>query len=139
LERPLRVTLLVNGRRESRAHRIHDASSNAVRACSRSAHDSAHDAAAVRELFARASLVSDGDVTLGARGEDDAAISADDAVRLIAAVRERANGALDRIFMSDARGASTRARRDELRAGDRILDLSAPLEWRGYMFSSRPV
>ena len=128
------VTLLVNARRDRGLIAFTTHLQTRYVRVRASAHDSPHDSAAARELFARASLVSDADVTLGARGDDDAAISAGDAVRLIAAVRERANGALDRIFLSDARGASIALEGNELRAGDRIVDLGAPLEWRGYMF-----
>jgi hypothetical protein len=98
--------------------------------------DSAEDAEreASRELFARASLASDSDISLGARGDDDVALSAVDALALMRRVRARAADSLDRIFLSDSRGAPIVLDGAELRIGDRVIDLHAPVEWRGFMF-----
>jgi hypothetical protein len=87
-----------------------------------------------RDLFARASIASDGDVVLGARGDDDVALGAGDASRVLRALNANAAGALDRILLSDSRGAPIVLDGDELRLGERVIDLRSPVEWRGFMF-----
>ena len=41
---------------------------------------------------------------------------------------------IDRILLSDPRGAAVVLEGNELRAGDRVIDLTAPLEWRAFLF-----
>ncbi len=91
------------------------------------------DAARARELLARASTVTEADVLLGASDEGDA-ISAAEAARLVELVAARAPGVLDRCFLTDAHGTQVTLDGDELRLGERVVDLRAPLEWRGFMF-----
>jgi hypothetical protein len=57
-----------------------------------------------------------------------------DAERLLAAFARRSPGALDRVFLSDASGEPVVLDRTELRVGARRIDLTAPLEWRAYVF-----
>jgi hypothetical protein len=92
------------------------------------------EAHAARDLFARASIAAESDVMLGARGADEPVLTATDALRLLEALRVRAADALDRILLSDSRGVPVVLDGDELRLGERIIDLRAPLEWRGFMF-----
>ena len=91
------------------------------------------DAMAARELLARASTVTEADVLLGADDEGDA-LSAASAARLVEHVAARMSGALERCFLVDAHGMAVTLDGDELRLGDRVVDLRAPLEWRGFMF-----
>jgi hypothetical protein len=91
------------------------------------------EAARARELLARASTVPDGDVVLG--GEDDTdALSTASGLRLLDTVAVRAPGALERMYLTDPRGTEIVLEGHELRLGERKVDLTAPLEWRGFMF-----
>ncbi len=87
-----------------------------------------------RVLLARASTVADGDLALGLLGDDDGALRVADAMRLLAAIEPHSADALDRIFLSDSRGAPVVLEGEALKLGDRVVDLTAPLEWRGFMF-----
>ena len=91
------------------------------------------DAAAARDLFARGPSLGDGDAAFGPRDGDEA-LSAADALELVAAVRVRDGAALDRILLSDPHGAAVVLEGTELRAGGRVIDLTAPLEWRAFLF-----
>jgi hypothetical protein len=91
------------------------------------------DAIAARELFARGPSLSDTDVAL-APLEGDEALSAADALALVAEVRGHDRAAIDRILLSDPRGAAVVLEGTELRAGERVIDLTAPLEWRAFLF-----
>jgi hypothetical protein len=91
------------------------------------------DAAAAPVLFTRAATVADTDIQ-GVRRDDDGALSAADAERLVLAAGVKAPGALDRILLSDARGEAVVLEGGKLRLGARTFDLQTPLEWRGFMF-----
>ncbi|MGO8999996.1 MAG: hypothetical protein ACLQVI_42260 [Polyangiaceae bacterium] len=91
------------------------------------------DATPARELFARGPSLSDMDVAL-APLDGDEALSAGDALALVATVRAHDRAAIDRILLSDPHGAAVVLEGNELRAGDRVIDLTAPLEWRAFLF-----
>jgi hypothetical protein len=91
------------------------------------------DAASAHELFARGPSLSDTDVAL-APLDGDEALSAADALALVATVRAHDRTAIDRILLSDPRGAAVVLEGTELRAGARVIDLTAPLEWRAFLF-----
>lgn len=59
---------------------------------------------------------------------------ADRLLDLVAALDERAPGALDRVFLSDAGMADVVLDGRKLRAGQLDFDLQAPLAWRAYSF-----
>jgi hypothetical protein len=84
-----------------------------------------------RALLDTASTVADADVTGDAA---TAALSASDALELLRSVRTNASPALGRIYLSGAAGESIALEERELRCGDRLFDLRAPLEWRGFLF-----
>ena len=88
------------------------------------------DAAEAPSLFDRAVSAADGDL----RGDEGAALCAADAERLLSALARRSPGALDRLYLSDASGDPVVLDRGELRVGTRRIDLSAPLEWRAFVF-----
>jgi hypothetical protein len=90
----------------------------------------AGDAAEAPSLFDRAVTAADGDL----RGDEGAALCAADAERLLSALARRSPGALDRLYLSDASGEAVVLDRGELRVGTRRIDLSAPLEWRAFVF-----
>jgi hypothetical protein len=90
----------------------------------------AGDAAEAPSLFDRAVTAADGDL----RGDEGAALCAADAERLLSTLARRSPGALDRLFLSDASGEPVVLDRGELRIGTRRIDLSAPLEWRAFVF-----
>jgi hypothetical protein len=94
--------------------------------------DGPEDVSRIREVLARASTVSDGDVGFAAADAD--ALSASATLRLVQLVAERAPAALERVFLTDPRGNAIILDGAELRLGDRIVDLTSPLEWRGFMF-----
>jgi hypothetical protein len=91
------------------------------------------DAAGARTLLAHASTVAESDV-VGVRGEREGTLSATDAEQLLLVLRERAPAALDRIYLSDPHGGQVVLDGKELRLGERAIDLTMPLEWRGFMF-----
>ncbi len=91
------------------------------------------DAAQARELFGRASVLADTDVALAPIDREEA-LSAADALALVATTRARDRGAVGRILLSDPRGVAVVLEGTELRAGDRVIDLTAPLEWRAFLF-----
>jgi hypothetical protein len=91
------------------------------------------DRAAARDLFVRPAALTEVDVRHVTR-DDAGALSAEDALRLVSAIRARDPSALDRIVLSDPRGALVVLEGDELRAGDRVIDLTSPLEWRAFLF-----
>jgi hypothetical protein len=91
------------------------------------------DASAARELFARGAALADNDVAL-APLDGDEALSATDALALVETAGAHDRSALGRILLSDPRGAAVVLEGAELRAGDRVIDLTAPLEWRAFLF-----
>lgn len=91
----------------------------------------ADDAAAVKAVVARASTVLGGDPI---EGDPEATLSCADAASLLAAVASHAPSALERIFLSDARGEQVVLDGGALKLGARALDLAMPLEWRAFVF-----
>jgi hypothetical protein len=91
------------------------------------------DAAEAPSLFERAATTADADL----RADEGAALCAADAERLLSALAARAPGALDRAYLSDATGEAVVLDRGELRVGARRIDLTAPLEWRAFVFQER--
>jgi hypothetical protein len=90
----------------------------------------AGDAAEAPSLFDRAVTAADDDV----RTDEGVALCAADAERLLSALARRSPGALDRMYLSDASGEAVVLDRGELRIGARRIDLTAPLEWRAFVF-----
>jgi hypothetical protein len=88
------------------------------------------DPIASRAVLASAATVADADVMR----ETGAALSPSDAAELLRNVRERAEMALGRIYLSGAAGESIVLENRELRCGERVFDLRAPLEWKGFLF-----
>jgi hypothetical protein len=90
----------------------------------------AGDAAEAPSLFARAVSAADADL----RSREAGALCAADAEKLLSTLARRAPGALDRMYLQDASGDPVVLDRGELRVGARRIDLSAPLEWRAFVF-----
>lgn len=90
----------------------------------------AGDVAEAPSLVDRAVTVADADL----RADDASALCAADAERLLSVLARRCPGALDRMFLSDAGGEPVVLDRAELRVGARRIDLTAPLEWRAYVY-----
>jgi hypothetical protein len=88
------------------------------------------DAAEAPSLFARAVSAADDDL----RADEGGALCAADAERLLSTLVRRAPGVLDRLYLQDASGEPVVLDRGELRVGSRRIDLSAPLEWRAFVF-----
>ncbi len=91
------------------------------------------DDPAARGAFERAVTAADSDLPVG----DESALSAEDAEKLLAAVARRAPAALERVYLSDASGEPLTLDAAELRVGSKRIDLSAPLEWRAFLFQER--
>jgi len=89
------------------------------------------DATAASAVRARATTVLGGEPI---EADQDATLSGADAARLLAAVAAHAPAALERIFLSDARGEPVVLDGGVLRFGARALDLATPLEWRAFVF-----
>ncbi|WP_437309776.1 IMP dehydrogenase [Sorangium sp. So ce388] len=87
-------------------------------------------------LLDRASVVGSDEVGLAAIGPDGEPISLGPAAfaALLDELALRSPGCLERFFVTDARGAALSLDGRELRAGGRVFDLSAPLEWRAFVF-----
>ncbi|WP_437680472.1 IMP dehydrogenase [Sorangium sp. So ce131] len=87
-------------------------------------------------LLDRASVVSSDEVGLEAIGPDGEPIALSPAAlaSLLDELTRRAPGCLDRFLVTDARGATLGLDGRELRAGGRVFDLAAPLEWRAFVF-----
>lgn len=88
------------------------------------------DAAAAHTLLARATTAADGDLLAA----EEWSLSAADAERLVVEVARRCPGALDRTVLTDSSGDAIVLDRNELRVGAHRFDLSAPLEWRAFLF-----
>jgi hypothetical protein len=95
------------------------------------------DREAATLLLERASIVADGDA-LAAHASDAETLSAKDAVAFLRIVRERAPGALERLYLSGTRGERITLDGTELRVDtadrSRLFDLEMPVEWRGFLF-----
>jgi hypothetical protein len=81
-------------------------------------------------VLARAVTVADGDL----QGDARVALGMSDAGRVVRTVAARCPAAFDRIFLSDSSGGGVTLDGNTLRVGERTFDLTAPLEWRGFMF-----
>jgi hypothetical protein len=90
----------------------------------------AADAAAAHTVIERATTVADEDLRGGASGW----LSASDAERFVDAVARRSPGALDRAYLSGPMGEPVVLDRGELRVGPKRFDLTAPVEWRAFLF-----
>jgi hypothetical protein len=88
------------------------------------------DAACAPTLMERATTTPDSDL----RADDESALAAVDAERLLGMLARRAPASLDRVYLSDAGGEALVLDRTELRIGGRRFDLSVPLEWRALLF-----
>jgi hypothetical protein len=88
------------------------------------------DAACAPTLIERATTTPDSDL----RADDESALAAADAERLLDLIARRAPTSLDRAYLSDADGQPVVLDRTELRVGARRVDLSSPLEWRAFLF-----
>jgi hypothetical protein len=88
------------------------------------------DAACAPTLIERATTTPDSDL----RADDESALAAADAERLLGVLARRAPFSLDRVYLSDAGGEALVLDRTELRVGVRRFDLSVPLEWRALLF-----
>lgn len=89
-------------------------------------------------LLEHASMVADGDVLTAHAGGDDS-LSAEDALALLRAVRERAPTAQRRLYLSGTRGERIVLDGAELRidlkdAQPRRFDSATPVDWRGFVF-----
>lgn len=87
-------------------------------------------------LLDHASVVGSDEVGLEAIGPDGEPISLSPAAlaALLEELTLRSPGCVDRFLLTDARGAALGLDSRELRAGGRVFDLTAPLEWRAFVF-----
>jgi hypothetical protein len=84
-------------------------------------------------FFASASSIADHDVVVGANA-NAASLDVRDAARLLEAVRAKWPAATERVFLSASDGSPIVLDRNRLTIGEHVLDLRAPLEWRGFTF-----
>jgi len=85
---------------------------------------------ATGDLFGRAVIVADADTQADGR----AALGLRDAAKLVRTAMAKSPGAEGRIYLSDSRGAGVTLDGGALSVGERTFDLTAPLEWRGFVF-----
>ncbi len=88
------------------------------------------DGADGKGLLARAVTVADGDL----QGDARVALGMKDAARVVRLVGSKSPFAFERIYLSDPAGGGVTLDGTTLRVGERVFDLAAPLEWRGFMF-----
>jgi hypothetical protein len=93
----------------------------------------ADDASAAPTVLDAATTAAASDL----RADDEAALSAADAERLVVEIGRRCPASIERVFLSDAAGQAVILDRAELRVGARRIDLTAPLEWRASLFQER--
>lgn len=126
------VTLLATPRRD---HLVALLSSSAGMSCVGASFDGP-SRRAFAALLDRASVVSSDEVGLEAIGPDGEPIALSPAAlaALLDELTLRSPGCLDRFILTDARGATLSMDNRELRAGGRVFDLSAPVEWRAFVF-----
>ncbi len=93
----------------------------------------AEDASAAPKVLERATTAAASDL----RADDDAALSAADAEKLLSEIERRSPASSERVYLSDATGQAVVLDRAELRVGARRIDLTAPLEWRASLFQER--
>ncbi|UQA54970.1 IMP dehydrogenase [Polyangium aurulentum] len=91
---------------------------------------------ALGALFDRAFTMSGDEAALEAIGPDGVALelSASDFSSLVFAVEDVDPACVERLVLSDARGAPLTLDGRELVVGERRFDLTAPLEWRPFVF-----
>lgn len=91
---------------------------------------------AVASLLDHALTVADDDAALSAIGPDGAPLllAPADLAALVGALAEHSPACLDRVILTDARGASLTLDGRNLSIGDRVVDLTAPLSWRSIVF-----
>lgn len=85
-----------------------------------------------RALLSRAAAVAESDA-LGAQ-LDEATLSSTDAEALLAFVEKRSPEATERIYVSGPAGEPIVLERRALKVGAKVFDLTAPLEWKAFMF-----
>jgi hypothetical protein len=83
-----------------------------------------------RLLVERATTAAETDLPV----DEAASLSARDANLLLVALAARVPASLERVYLFDAEGSPVVLDRSELRVGARRIDLSAPLEWRPFVF-----
>jgi hypothetical protein len=83
-------------------------------------------------LFEHAAVRADDDA-LFSQGVESS-LGAENAAELLRRVEAREPDAIDRAFLSSARGESIIVERTKLCIGEREVDLRAPLEWRPFLF-----
>lgn len=132
LDAPFGVTLLATPRRD----RLVAVLSSSLGTFSLGASFDASARRAFAPLFDRASTVCTDEDGLHAVGPDgDALIFApDELASILDALVERNPNCLERFVLSDAHGAAITFDGQLLRAGERSVDLCAPLEWRSILF-----
>jgi hypothetical protein len=96
---------------------------------------SEQDAQSAATVVERAMTAAESDVAVG----DESELAPADGEQLMSELLRRAPSALDRVFLSDATGDAVVLDRSELRVGARRIDLTAPLEWRAFLFQERGV
>jgi hypothetical protein len=130
--RPFGLTLLGNGARD----RIVLAVTTQERTLYLAAQAKPDDRRAHPRLVSWACTVADDDLVLDATGPDGKplSLSLEDFDVLVQTLLGVDRGALDRCFLSDARGSPVVLDEHELRVGRKAFDLHAPLEWRATLF-----
>lgn len=129
---PFGVTLLATPRRERAVVLLTSASGTFYVG----AHFDADARRAAAHVLDRATTVGGDDVGLAsiAPDGDPLLIAPEDFVTLLDTLAARSPSCLDRFVLTDARGADLTLDGRALLAGDRSIDLDAPLEWRAIVF-----
>ena len=129
---PFGVTLLTNG---SRMCGLLAFTTGEQRASCRCARPARTTRARPASSSARASTVTDLDIAHAPSASATAdALSAGDALRVLSAVRARDPQAIAACSSPTRKGRRSCLEGDELRAGDRAMNLASPLEWRAFTF-----
>lgn len=96
----------------------------------------APSASVLAPLFGRATTVAGEEAAFEAIGPDGEPVllAAGDFVALVEGLAAADPGCLDRVVVTDTRGAKVVLDADELRVAQLAFDLSSPLEWRALVF-----
>jgi hypothetical protein len=89
------------------------------------------EGASTEELVRQATTLADDEL---APVDDDARLAASSALSLLRTVAQRAPQARERIYLTAARGEPVELEGRMLRAGERVIDLAAPVDSRSYCF-----
>jgi hypothetical protein len=96
--------------------------------------ETSRDADVARDVLGRAVTVADVDLEQAAGPNPSVQLGAAAAKALLTHIEARDPAALQRMYLSDARGGAVVVERDRLLVGGETVDLGSPVDWRVFTF-----